>query len=115
MKVLYGARIFDGEQLHDDCALVVEGASILALTHLEDRPRGGEQHDLGGGVLSPGFIDWQINGGGGVLFNANPTVEGIAAIRAASTGSLPNAYSMCSACGNATIARSISEGKGTVH
>jgi N-acetylglucosamine-6-phosphate deacetylase len=83
MKVLYGARLFDGERLHDDCALVVEGASILALTRLEDRPRGGEQHDLGGGVLSPGFIDWQINGGGGVLFNANPTVEGIAAIAAA--------------------------------
>src|SRR5580698_5420302 len=50
---------------------------------LEDRPRGGEQHDLGGGVLSPGFIDWQINGGGGVLFNANPTVEGVAAIATA--------------------------------
>ena len=83
MKVLYGARLFDGERLHDDCALVVEGASIQALTRLEDRPRGGEQHDLGGGVLSPGFIDWQINGGGGVLFNAEPTVEGIAAIAAA--------------------------------
>jgi N-acetylglucosamine-6-phosphate deacetylase len=83
MRVLYGARLFDGERLHDDCALVVEGASIQALTRLEDRPRGGEQHDLGGGVLSPGFIDWQINGGGGVLFNAEPTVEGIAAIAAA--------------------------------
>jgi N-acetylglucosamine-6-phosphate deacetylase len=83
MKVLYGARIFDGERLHDDCALVVEGGSIQALTALNDRPRGGEQVDLGGGVLSPGFVDWQINGGGGVLFNANPTVEGIAAIAAA--------------------------------
>ena len=83
MKVLYGARIFDGERLHDDSALVIDGASILSLTHFEDRPRGGEQVDLGGGVLSPGFIDWQINGGDGVLFNANPTVEGIAAIAAA--------------------------------
>ena len=83
MKVLYGARIFDGERLCDGCALVVEGASILSLTRIEDRPRGGDQIDLGGGVLSPGFIDWQINGGGGVLFNANPTVEGIAAIAAA--------------------------------
>jgi N-acetylglucosamine-6-phosphate deacetylase len=83
MKVLYGARIFDGERLHDDCAVAVEGASIQALTAFADRPRGGEQVDLGGGVLSPGFIDWQINGGGGVLFNANPTVEGIAAIAAA--------------------------------
>jgi N-acetylglucosamine-6-phosphate deacetylase len=83
MKVLYGARIFDGERLHDDRALVVEGASIQALTRFEDRPRSAEQHDLGGGVVSPGFIDWQINGGGGVLFNAEPTVEGIAAIAAA--------------------------------
>jgi N-acetylglucosamine-6-phosphate deacetylase len=83
MKVLYGARIFDGERLHDDCALVVDGASILSLIPVGDRPRGGEQVDLGGGILSPGFIDWQINGGGGVLFNAEPTVEGIAAIAAA--------------------------------
>ena len=83
MKVLYGTRIFDGEQLRDDSALVLEGGSIHALTRFEDRPRGGEQVDLGGGVLSPGFIDWQINGGGGVLFNAEPTVEGIAAIAAA--------------------------------
>jgi N-acetylglucosamine-6-phosphate deacetylase len=83
MKVLYGARIFDGERLHDDCALVVEGASVQALTVFIDRPSGGEQVDLGGGVLSPGLVDWQINGGGGVLFNADPTVEGIAAIAAA--------------------------------
>ena len=73
MKVLYGASIFDGERLNDDCALVVEGASIQAIIRFEDRPSGGEQVDLGGGVLSPGFIDWQINGGGGVLFNADPT------------------------------------------
>jgi N-acetylglucosamine-6-phosphate deacetylase len=86
--------MFDGERLHDDCALVVEDASIAALTRFEDRPRGGEAIDLGGGVLAPGFIDWQINGGGGVLFNAEPTVEGIAAIaaahrRAGVTGFLP--------------------------
>ncbi|HLX99419.1 MAG TPA: N-acetylglucosamine-6-phosphate deacetylase, partial [Roseiarcus sp.] len=83
MKVLYGARLFDGERLHDDRALIVEGGSIQALTRVQDRPLGGEQVDLGGGILSPGFIDWQINGGGGVLFNAEPTVEGIAAIASA--------------------------------
>jgi N-acetylglucosamine-6-phosphate deacetylase len=83
MKVLIGARIFDGEQLRDDCALVIEGDSIQALTRFDDRPRGCDQLDLGGGVLAPGFIDWQINGGGGVLFNAEPTVDGIAAIAAA--------------------------------
>ena len=35
------------------------------------------------GIVSPGLIDLQVNGGGGVLFNATPTPEGIAAIRAA--------------------------------
>src|SRR5271165_4195620 len=94
MKVFTGARIFDGERLHDDCALVVEGASMAALTRFEDRPRAGEAIDLGGGILAPGFIDWQINGGGGILFNAEPTVDGIAAIaaahrRAGVTGFLP--------------------------
>ena len=83
MKVFYGARLFDGERLHDDYALVVEGRSIQALVPVRDRPRGGEQVDLGSGILSPGFIDWQINGGGGVLFNAEPTVDGIAKIAAA--------------------------------
>jgi N-acetylglucosamine-6-phosphate deacetylase len=94
MKVLFGARLFDGERLHDDRALVIEGDSIAAVTGVDNRPRGGEQEDLGGGILAPGFIDWQINGGGGVLFNAEPTVEGIAAIaaahrRAGVTGFLP--------------------------
>jgi N-acetylglucosamine-6-phosphate deacetylase len=83
MKVLYGARMFDGERLYDHGALVIEGASIGALVRFEDRPRGGEEADLGGGILAPGFIDWQINGGGGALFNADPTVKGIAAIAAA--------------------------------
>jgi N-acetylglucosamine-6-phosphate deacetylase len=94
MKVLAGARIFDGEQLLDNCALVIEGDSIQALTRFEDRPRRCEQQDLDGGILAPGFIDWQINGGAGVLFNAEPTAGGIAAIGAAHrrdgvTGFLP--------------------------
>lgn len=39
--------------------------------------------DLDGGWIVPGFIDTQVNGGGGVLFNDTPSVEGIAAIGAA--------------------------------
>jgi N-acetylglucosamine-6-phosphate deacetylase len=94
MKVFTGARLFDGERLLDDHALVVDGGSIRGLVDLEDRPRGGEEIDLGGGVLAPGFIDWQINGGAGVLFNADPTVEAIARIarahrREGVTGFLP--------------------------
>lgn len=54
--------------------------------------------DLAGGYLMPGFIDTQVNGGGGVLFNDEPSVAGIAAIGAAhapfgTTGFLPTLIS----------------------
>lgn len=42
--------------------------------------------DLGGGWLVPGFIDTQVNGGGGVLFNDDIGVDAIAAIGAAHAG-----------------------------
>lgn len=82
MIVLSGARIFDGEHLLDDHAVVVEGARIAAIVPHSDRPDGAVR-DLGGGLLAPGYIDVQVNGGGGVLFNEAPTPEGIARIAAA--------------------------------
>jgi N-acetylglucosamine-6-phosphate deacetylase len=83
LQVFYGARLFDGLALREDCALLVEDGLVRGITGLADRPRGGAQHDLGGGVLAPGFVDWQVNGGGGALFNATPTPEAIGAIAAA--------------------------------
>jgi N-acetylglucosamine-6-phosphate deacetylase len=54
--------------------------------------------DLEGQLLAPGFIDVQVNGGGGVLFNDDPSVESIAAIgrshrRFGTTGFLPTLIS----------------------
>src|SRR6202030_1125594 len=54
--------------------------------------------DLGGHILLPGFIDVQVNGGGGVLFNDDPSPESIRAIGAAhrrfgTTGFLPTLIS----------------------
>ena len=82
MRSFVGARLFDGERLRDDVALVTEGETIRALVPYAERPRG-ETVDLGGGVLSPGFVDWQVNGGGGHLFNDAPAPETIRAIVAA--------------------------------
>jgi len=59
--------------------ITVEGGVIVAM----DPTVGADAIDLDGGWLSPGFIDTQVNGGGGVLLNDTPTVEGIAAIAAA--------------------------------
>jgi N-acetylglucosamine-6-phosphate deacetylase len=82
MIVLSGARIFDGEHFIDDHVVVVKGDRIAAIVPHAERPHG-ELRDLGGGLLAPGYIDVQVNGGGGVLFNENPTPEGIARIAAA--------------------------------
>lgn len=77
-QVFFGVRIFDGEQFHDDAALVVDGAFISGIVPFAERPLDAEQHDCGGdGFISPGFIDAQVNGGGGVLFNETPTREAI--------------------------------------
>ncbi len=94
MKVFYGARLFDGERFLDDHALVVEGASIRALVDFDGPPARRRADRPWRRLLAPGFIDWQINGGGGVLFNAEPTVEAIARIahahrREGVTGFLP--------------------------
>jgi len=64
------------------------------------RNRGADcrRETLAGGWLAPGFIDVQVNGGGGVLFNDHPTLDGIAAIaeahlRYGSTGIMPTLIS----------------------
>jgi N-acetylglucosamine-6-phosphate deacetylase len=75
MQVLTGARLFDGERFHEDCALVVEGERIQAITPHAERPRGAPERDLGGGLLAPGFIDVQVNGGGGALLNDGPSLD----------------------------------------
>ncbi len=60
---------------------IAEGA-VLSVTPVADTAAD-EVVDLGGGWLLPGFIDTQVNGGGGVLFNDQVDVEAIAAIGAA--------------------------------
>src|SRR6185437_1826680 len=69
-----GARIFDGERWHDDAALIsgaggVEG--IVAADAVGDRP----VERLDGGLLVPGFVDLQVNGGGGALVDEETTLE----------------------------------------
>jgi N-acetylglucosamine-6-phosphate deacetylase len=91
--------IHAGDCFLDAHALLVDGARIEAIVPAGDaRLAGAEVHDLGGRLLLPGFIDTQVNGGGGVLFNDAPTVEGIRAIGAAhapygTTGFLPTLIS----------------------
>ncbi len=93
---LTGARILAGDVFVENHALVIAGGKIEAI--VPQAPQGCDHIALHGGDLLPGFIDIQVNGGGGVLFNDQTTVEGIAAIGAAhrrfgTTGFLPTLIS----------------------
>ena len=81
-RALIGTRVFDGTQHLEGRAVIIDGASITAIVPDGDVPAGTRSRRVQG-LLAPGFIDVQVNGGGGVLFNATPTVEGIAEIGAA--------------------------------
>jgi N-acetylglucosamine-6-phosphate deacetylase len=75
--VLSGARIFDGYSHRDGAALLLSDDTISDIVAEDAISSGFERVGLNGGLLAPGFIDLQVNGGGGVLFNEQPTVEGI--------------------------------------
>jgi len=76
--------VFDGTVPHRQYAVVIEAGTITAVLPRHDLPRDVPVRELPDGAwLAPGFIDVQVNGGGDVLFNDTPTLEGIAAIVAA--------------------------------
>ncbi|KQN02498.1 N-acetylglucosamine-6-phosphate deacetylase [Sphingomonas sp. Leaf230] len=67
----------------NEATIVVEDGRIARIGDATSDQAVDHAVDLDGGWLMPGFVDTQVNGGGGVLFNDTPTVEGIAAIGAA--------------------------------
>lgn len=66
-----GADIFDGKIRHLGAALLVENGLIAGIG---DAPETARIHALKGGVIAPGFVDLQVNGGGGILFNDDQSV-----------------------------------------
>jgi N-acetylglucosamine-6-phosphate deacetylase len=92
-------RVLTDNGFQGGFAVLVDDGRITGLALPSDpRVRAAERHDLGGRTLLPGFIDCQVNGGGGVLFNDTPTVDAIRAIGKAhakfgTTGFLPTLIS----------------------
>ncbi|MER9842833.1 N-acetylglucosamine-6-phosphate deacetylase [Mesorhizobium australicum] len=77
---LTGARIFDGDDWHEGAALVVRDGLVEALLPQGALPGNIPAIDTGGGMLVPGFVDIQVNGGGGVMLNDHPDVASIETI-----------------------------------
>lgn len=69
MYALTRGRIFTGHEILDDHAIVVANGLIDSVCPLAELPSGIEQRSLNGAIVSPGFIDVQLNGCGGVQFN----------------------------------------------
>lgn len=70
-----GADIFDGTGRSHGHALLVEDGRVTAIVAEDAVPGGADVTELDGGVIAPGFVDLQVNGGGGVMFNDAPSVE----------------------------------------
>ena len=79
--LLTGCDIFDGERVHADAALRIEDGLVAAITTAD--ASADEVMELDGALLAPGFVDLQVNGGGGVLFNDEPSLDGMRQIIAA--------------------------------
>ncbi|WP_138466191.1 N-acetylglucosamine-6-phosphate deacetylase [Poseidonocella sp. HB161398] len=80
-RILAGGPVFDGTRLIPEGWVAVEAGRIAAIG---DGPLpAGERLDLAGGILSPGFVDLQVNGGGGRQFNDDPSTGTLAVMAAA--------------------------------
>jgi len=96
---LVNGRVLTDRGIEEGLAVLVQAGRIVAVvSEHEALQRADDAYDLQGATLLPGFIDCQVNGGGGVLFNNSPDVESLRRIGAAhrtfgTTGFLPTLIS----------------------
>lgn len=64
-------------------AVLIDGSAILDVVPARTIPRGADVIDLDGMSLAPGFVDLQVNGGGGLVLTEEPTAETIEVMEAA--------------------------------
>ena len=80
-RAIVTGRVFDGRGWHRDAAVMVQDGRIVGLASPGEIPSDWPQSRVPTGVfVTAGFIDLQVNGGGGVLLNDHPTADGMRAI-----------------------------------
>ncbi|NVN81681.1 MULTISPECIES: N-acetylglucosamine-6-phosphate deacetylase [unclassified Vibrio] len=75
MYALSNCKIYTGSDVLTDHAVVIENELIKKVCPISELPEGIEVRDLDGANLSPGFIDLQLNGCGGVMLNDEITAD----------------------------------------
>ncbi|WP_084268448.1 N-acetylglucosamine-6-phosphate deacetylase [Allorhizobium undicola] len=113
------ALIFDGDNFLQGHALVLREGLVEGLAPWSNIPEDLPVFDAPDALLTPGFVDLQVNGGGGALFNNQPTLKGIRRIcethaRYGTTALLPTVITdrpdimkACMAAGSAALAAGI--------
>lgn len=86
---LYAPKLFDGQYFHDEQVITIAAGKIVAIDQDKD-----DIDIFADGLVAPGYIDLQVNGGGGVLFNDSPSIEKLETIMLAhakfgTTGMMP--------------------------
>ena len=117
-SAIVGARLFDGESFHQGAALVLEGERIAALIREEDLPRDMPRQTLGG-TIAPGFVDLQVNGGGGRMVDGSTDLAFLADLcalhrRLGTAGILPTLITDTPAATATVIAAGIAAAKAKV-
>lgn len=78
-----GGPIFDGERLLDGHAARFQGGRLAEICPEPEVAVEMERVDLNGDILSPGYVDLQVNGGDGIMFNDDPSLGTLGRISAA--------------------------------
>ena len=79
-QAIVGADIFDGQDRRADSALLIEDGEVAGIVSCGEVPTRFQLTRLDAGIVVPGFVDLQVNGGGGVLLNDQPDVATIKTI-----------------------------------
>ncbi|WP_170409618.1 N-acetylglucosamine-6-phosphate deacetylase [Ruegeria atlantica] len=81
--IFRNGQIFDGNRLMQDHAIVFRDGCSGDIVPEAEVARNKDSFDLNGDILSPGYVDLQVNGGDGIMFNDDPSVETIRRIASA--------------------------------
>lgn len=100
LHTIIASEFFDGTALRGNSALLIKEGKVVDVVEAHQLPAGVKQTVLEGGILSPGLVDLQVNGGGGTLLINEPNPEAVLRIANAhlsrgTTAILPTVMSEC--------------------